>query len=603
MVTAAVPPGSGLVFDIEEDIYSTVISGVPVITSLFIPEDSTNLWQFDVGHSTNPRFHPQDILFQPAAIPAPQLYSRDGRTYTRPLGAGEAGFYWDSVFNGTADLISRILDLFTPENINRAWTQLKQRNPLLAVRVEEPDDGTESLHFLVTEKRLVEQLPGEIVFRSIADAEEASRVVEDIGRGVQRDSANLPGRLFILDRLDSPDIYHIIINTAHYMSDGVSHMALTPVFFEILASPHTAPAQDIPDLEERLTMLVSSEDLNPTLRLSKSRQRWRRALAAVILSIRESKIQGGQTIPGLFGPTTYRSPATWQARTKVVSPSIAARILENCHRNGVTPSAVFPVLSQLATARVLHRRHFRGEISEDEWEQRRQQPMHFFGPVNLRPYLDQQWRRKGGNREVMVSVGSFVCTLPFMPSINATEEPHPAPPLYLDITELVLQRNTVTKKTTALHWKAASRGETITDEAPPTVSVLGGGRIMSSGMSSAGNYDLFFPSEYPIPSTHPLSPRYKGTGPSQRTSAASSPSAAGTEVIDETLLHVDWMAHIHTRPTDLFLALATSQGTLRLQISWDGNVYDSSVICEWHDELVDALVWYLGSAPEAKGKL
>lgn len=223
----------------------------------------------------------------------------DGRTYTRPLGAIETTFYWDFVFNGTADLPCpyvlesngrRGRDLFTPENITRAWMQVKQRHPLLAARVEVRDEDTKSVHFVVSERRMVEQLPGEIVFQSVAGAEQVSRFIEDIGRGPQRVSSRLPARLFVVTRTDLPNLHHVISNTAHFIADGVSHVAWTRSFFQALATPH-APIQNVPDLEERLALLVACEDLNPTLRLSKPQQRWRRAIAAVLLSIRDSKLQ------------------------------------------------------------------------------------------------------------------------------------------------------------------------------------------------------------------------------------------------------------------------------------------------------------------------
>lgn len=215
---------------------------------------------------------------------------------------------------------------------------------------------------------------------------------------------------------------------------------------------------------------------------------------------------------------------------------MTTRILERCRLSGFSPSTIFPVLSQLATARLLHRRYYRGEISEDEWEYRRRQPMHFFGHVNLRPYLDAEWRRKGGGQEGLALASTFVCTLPFMPSLgntrsSAVELSNGAPPfsvllgrdrfllrcrmfkkqmdhvlkhpLYLDMAELAAQRSIALKKTTALHWKDASLGRHVPDKTLPTLSIFGDGQVMSNSTSSGGNVSVVsVPPNHEIDHTH-----------------------------------------------------------------------------------------------------
>jgi hypothetical protein len=73
------------------------------------------------------------------------------------------------------------------------------------------------------------------------------------------------------------------------------------------------------------------------------------------------------------------------------------------------------VLAQVALTRILCRRYIRGNISNDEWEFRKREPMHTAGPMNLRPLLDRDWYDKGGAANVSVSIGFFFYTLPFMP--------------------------------------------------------------------------------------------------------------------------------------------------------------------------------------------
>lgn len=89
--------------------------------------------------------------------------------------------------------------------------------------------------------------------------------------------------------------------------------------------------------------------------------------------------------------------------------------MDNCRHYGITINYAYFVLSQVAMTRVLYRRYLRGEIGDEEWEYRKRQPMHIFGPLNLRPYMDQRWFQNGGLGEVGLNVGYLHCILPFMP--------------------------------------------------------------------------------------------------------------------------------------------------------------------------------------------
>lgn len=64
-------------------------------------------------------------------------------------------------------------------------------------------------------------------------------------------------------------------------------------------------------------------------------------------------------------------------------------------------------------------RHLRGEkISLDEFERLRREPMHQGGPLNVRPYLSQEWYKNGGSGAVCLSIGFSANYLPFMPTVN-----------------------------------------------------------------------------------------------------------------------------------------------------------------------------------------
>ena len=117
-----------------------------------------------------------------------------------------------------------------------------------------------------------------------------------------------------------------------------------------------------------------------------------------------------------MSPQTYITRSVG-VRTEVrLSPSVSSTILRNCRRHRVSLGAALTVLAQVATARVLHRRYLRGEIPEHEWIRLRKQPTRSRGPFSMRPYLDETWRKNGGETEVMVAITYFWCSLPAFPS-------------------------------------------------------------------------------------------------------------------------------------------------------------------------------------------
>lgn len=90
-------------------------------------------------------------------------------------------------------------------------------------------------------------------------------------------------------------------------------------------------------------------------------------------------------------------------------------ILSNCRHYGITLTCASYALSQVVLSRVICRRYLKGEISQEEWEYRIREPMFFNGPLNLRPYLDQDWFQHGGSGEVGLNASFAQYILPFMP--------------------------------------------------------------------------------------------------------------------------------------------------------------------------------------------
>jgi len=72
----------------------------------------------------------------------------------------------------------------------------------------------------------------------------------------------------------------------------------------------------------------------------------------------------------------------------------------------------------MGSARVLHRRYLRGEISEEEWEWYRTQPFHAAGPINFRPFLDREWYDSGGAEVVMFGINFYFVTIPSIPTVS-----------------------------------------------------------------------------------------------------------------------------------------------------------------------------------------
>ncbi|KAF9240389.1 hypothetical protein BU15DRAFT_61409 [Melanogaster broomeanus] len=247
------------------------------------------------------------------------------RVWTRALGALETFFYWYGVFNGAVDTVMHIhlratrpsdTDIYSRDNVRRAWLSVKRRFPLLAAEVQEEDAVTPTL--LLREENVVSLREWDVTFARL-------------------------------------QMYHPL-------ESGIRLKDVTP-----------------------------------------AKLRWRKALGHA----------GGHTLPGNFTAATQLTPA--KARRQIIgfSRELSALILSNCRRHNVTLNSAYYVLSQVALSRLLCRRYLRGEISEEEWQYRKREPMFFTGPLNLRPYQDQDWLEKGGLSEVGLNVSALRYILPF----------------------------------------------------------------------------------------------------------------------------------------------------------------------------------------------
>ena len=225
-----------------------------------------------------------------------------GRIFRRPLGLTERGFYWDSVFRGTATTINHfefdlengeVGEVFSRGNVERVWLYMKQAFPLLGSWVEELADtlgGKEILKFVVDEQRLLSIPSGEVNFIHVNSSDEAERLTRSILNAPSYiDASEDVSRLWIFRRSDKPCHVHVLFQLAHIMHDGFAITTLIRTFSEGLLSPNL-PEKALPPMEERLRLHLSSEDLDPALACSKARKHWRRVIAKVIYAIRQKKL-------------------------------------------------------------------------------------------------------------------------------------------------------------------------------------------------------------------------------------------------------------------------------------------------------------------------
>ncbi|KAJ3515915.1 hypothetical protein NLJ89_g1458 [Agrocybe chaxingu] len=524
--------------------------------------------------------------------------------YERLLGLTERGFYWDSIFDRTADtvhyaeieLASEQTELLQHGNIVQAWVDLKRQFPLLGARLEERDE--DSIFFVVDAQSLQKSRPEEVSFYDISSADEALEHVEKINVRERLLSNDLLARIFILRRTDRPDTAHALIHGAHSITDGMANITILKTFLDRLCR---TSSQQSWNLSERLALSIPLEDLNPHLKLNVARRRWLMAMAAVIYEMRNRKLQGGHTIPRTITSRTPHTPALSRRMARTLSLEKSKMIILNCRKNGITFGNAYPILGQLATTRTLLRRYLRGDITEEEWGFRTKEPMFSAGPLNMRPFLDKSWIDTGGFSSVCVSIGFFFYLLPFMP-LGAGAKLRPGPgiqlpsfeeqlstqrfffrsryirkqadnyfrhPLFVELGEVNLPRRLARMQPVGDQWRRGGQPpQNLSDRPLSPKEQAATGFILGNGGSSMGNVDLLLPREYP----------------SDRN-------------VKPMIYLREEKTFLHCRPTELYLGASTSGQQLKLHVFFDGNVYDDEVVSEWLDDVVLATEYYLG-APE-----
>ncbi|EIW77189.1 hypothetical protein CONPUDRAFT_146235 [Coniophora puteana RWD-64-598 SS2] len=582
----------------------------------------------------------------------------DVRVWTRPLGLTEAGFYHDLLFNSTADSATHVhlrsidpsAGLFSPANVLRAWTSVRRRFPLLCAHIEEqhpphhPGSSDSTLgarepqpHFVIREADIQEQAETTLSLGTVASFSDAEHFARAIFDGPAHLSPHALARMHVLWREDRPAgaEAHAILVFAHVITDSASTSTVLRVFFDTLASKEDFPHAPI---EERLEMYRPLEE---TLRypagVSEAGRRWRRAIGWALHSVRRRGRTGGHTLPRKLTTHSSSTPARSRDLVYAFTRSESTQILASCRRARTTFNSACFVLGQLALTRVLARRFLSGAMTPAEWAWRAKEPMFIFGPLSLRSYLEfgGPGYEGGGEGEVGFNVSWYSHTMPHMPLgvLAGVETPRqysgqllggaPPPedllskerffhrsalvgrgveklfahPRFLDFSLACHKEAADVSRVEAEKWVRNGQQVKHDSETPKTIGfddIQEGQTVLSLAGSSLGDMDVRIPRAYPLPSTHPLSPRSRKSHP-VRAGYSTSPSPASERYSDaEPTLIVDWwLSILHARPLELYFGSVMRHGTIELLVFWDENVYEAGIIREWLDEIVLATRSYL----------
>ncbi len=215
--------------------------------------------------------------------------------YSRRLGNEEQGFYWDSVFSGTATTIQSfevdVADqaLLGEQNVARTWLRLKNMFPLIACKVVE-GVGADDVSFHLDKARLKTIRCGEVEIHDIQSDKDVDFFTDSLLNGPPLDCSNMVSRVLALRRRDRPGLCRILLAVAHLVTDGMANATLVRSFCNELCTPSIAPEEGLKTMEERLASLRPLEDLRPILRITPARIKWRWAVANVIYQLRQQKL-------------------------------------------------------------------------------------------------------------------------------------------------------------------------------------------------------------------------------------------------------------------------------------------------------------------------
>ncbi|KAK0228722.1 hypothetical protein IW262DRAFT_1446276 [Armillaria fumosa] len=497
--------------------------------------------------------------------------------YERSLGLNELHFYLrcrilqgatDSTHSVSFEVPNDGVSLITEETLGKAWVFAKQMHPLLGAQIETAGGRDEDVHFVVDEQ---------VIFMTVPSFSDVDATVENILNQERiLDDYHLV-RLFVFKQSDQKNCFHIVIHAAHCIIDGVSHytVARTLLAFLSSSSPPVPPL-----LSERLALSLAVDDLYPVRNLNLATQRWHKAIAHVIASIRSAKLNsGGQTLPGKFTIHMNENRADSRKTALSFTAEETLRIMEICRYQGLAFGSVYMVLGQIAMARLFCRRYAQGLMTEEEWEFRKREPTYTAGPINIRSYLDRKWYTRGGAENPMLSIGFYLYPMSFVPlkpegghstfdvllsrqrfwyrcrNMKKRANDVLNHPLFLDIGLMLKE----------LEFKAQTSHSKQEDLSVSAIDQAKLGIVTSFGGSSFGSIDKLLPREF--------SDSIDGETP-------------------KIYLRCSGI-RLRCRPGEIYLGASTFRNELELVIYWDNNVTEKAMIEEWLQEVKMAASYYL----------
>jgi len=253
------------------------------------------------------------------------------------------------------------------------------------------------------------------------------------------------------------------------------------------------------------------------------------------------------------------------------------------------------VISQIAHARLYHRLYAQGFMSQSEWDHRKVEPMHFLGPMNIRPYLDKEWLASGGHSRGCIAISFFPVTLPHMPIAKDSlwnKHTNPAPPFHallsrkrflfrcklakeqgrktlnhpltLEFTEISRRQAIEKSKGIAMKWLVSDGSH---KQSGITVPQATPSHIISNNCSTLGHISSY--------------------------------GAFIRQSRDEDIPQIP----IHTargrilsrsRPQNFYVFAETYDNKLQLHLAVDITTYDQELVKEWFRHFMEAMEWYLG---------
>lgn len=318
-------------------------------------------------------------------------------------------------------------------------------------------------------------------------------------------------------------------------------------------------------------------------------------------------MQGGHTLPTRPSIPTG-TPIVSRLLNLGLSVSQSQDVIRGCRSLGLTLGNALSVLSQLAFARILYRLRHQGKVSDEEWDHRLKQPMHYAGPVNFRPYLDQDWFRAGGASEVCIAISFYSLVLPPMPRSSAIDETGAPPfsallsparflararmarsqskgllghPLMHELHMLRMPERVGRTRAAVIAWRANQAGEVV-----QTGTFNNSGAVVfANGGASLG--DVRYLSSHTKCRSLPVTLQRDGVIPREYLSPEGKP-----------MMTLHYASHLlRCRPGELYLGASTSRGQLGFFCCVDISTHDIHLVEEWMEEVKQAALYFLASNP------